>query len=99
MSSPLDSHCQTALLTLGQTSLLASFDLPVLVYIALQGLKVLVVKKRYVCSVFKYLCHLILLKKLFLILIDVYTASEFLYTNGTLQRVTIIELPTPLQPF
>jgi hypothetical protein len=57
MSSPLDSNAQTALLTLGQTGLLASFDLSVHVHVALQGLEVLVVKKCYVCAVFKDLCH------------------------------------------
>lgn len=57
MPSPLNSHTQTPLLTLGQTALFATFDLSVLVDVALQGLKVLVVKKCYVSPVLKNLCH------------------------------------------
>jgi len=53
----LDSYAQVALLTLGQTSLLTSLDLAVLVYVALQGLEILVVKVSYVCTVLKNLCH------------------------------------------
>ena len=61
MPSPLDSHAQMPLLTLGQTGLLALLDLSVLVNVTLQRLKVLVVKKGYVCPVFKNLCHYSLL--------------------------------------
>jgi hypothetical protein len=53
----LDSYAQVTLLTLGQAALLAGFDLAVLVYVALQGLEVLVVKVSYVSAVLKNLCH------------------------------------------
>jgi len=48
---------QLSLLALGQSGLFTRLYLPVLVDVALQGLKILVVKKRYVCLVFKYLSH------------------------------------------
>ena len=57
MTSALDSNAQMSLLTFGQTSLLASFNLPVYVYVSLQCLKIFVVKKGYVGSILKNLCH------------------------------------------
>jgi hypothetical protein len=48
---------QLPLFTFAQTGSLAGFDLSVLIDVALQGLKILVVKKRYVSPVFKYLSH------------------------------------------
>jgi hypothetical protein len=59
MSRPLDSHRQAPLLTLRQTGLLTGLYLPVNVNVPLQGLKVLVVKIRYISPVFKNLRHLI----------------------------------------
>jgi hypothetical protein len=59
--STLDGDAQTALLALGQASLLAGFYLPVDIHVTLQGLEVLVVKKRYVSLILKYLCHKLLL--------------------------------------
>jgi hypothetical protein len=57
MSGALDSHRQAALLVFAQTGLLASLDLTKLIYVALQGLEILVVKIRYVCLVLKNLSH------------------------------------------
>ena len=57
MTGALDSTCQLALLHFGQAGLLARLDLAILIYVALQGLKILVVKKRHVSAVFKNLCH------------------------------------------
>jgi hypothetical protein len=57
MPGALDGPGQLALFALGQAGALARLDLSILVDVALQGLKVLVVKKRYVCPVFKNLCH------------------------------------------
>ena len=56
----LNGNRQTALLVLLQASLFAGLYLAKLVYIALQGLEVLVVKICYVCLVFKNLRHNIL---------------------------------------
>src|SRR5256885_9223711 len=47
MPRPLDSDAQTALLAFGEARLLASFNLPVDVDVALQGLEILVVEKGY----------------------------------------------------
>jgi hypothetical protein len=63
----LDSGTQPTLLTFGQAGLLAGLDLSVLVHVALQGLEILVVKKRYIGPVLKYLCHCFLLKLLSLL--------------------------------
>jgi len=57
VTGALDSPGQLALFTFGQAGALARFNLAVLVDVALQGLKILVVKKRYVSPVFEYLCH------------------------------------------
>jgi len=53
----LDAGAQLTLLALSKASLLASFDLSVNIYVALQGLEVLVVKIWDVCLVLKNLCH------------------------------------------
>jgi hypothetical protein len=53
-----DCAGQLALFAFRQTGLFACLNLAVLVNVALQGLKILIVKIRYVCSMLKYLCHL-----------------------------------------
>ena len=57
MASAFDGASQLALFALGQAGLFARFYLPVLVDVALQGLKILVVKVSYVSPVFKNLRH------------------------------------------
>ena len=57
MTGSLDGYRQTALFMLLKPCFFALFNLPKLVNIALQGLKVLVVKICYVCPVFKNLRH------------------------------------------
>ena len=54
MAGPLDSLGQPALLAFCQAGLFAGLNLPVNVYITLQGLEVLIVKIWYIGSVFKY---------------------------------------------
>lgn len=61
MPSSLDSHAQAPLLAFAQAGFLACLDLAVLIYVALQGFEILMVKIRYVCSVLKNLRHLKLL--------------------------------------
>jgi hypothetical protein len=57
VASTLDGGAQATLLAFGKTGLLASFDLAVNIYVALQGLEVLVVKVSDVCLVLKNFSH------------------------------------------
>ena len=63
MPGALDGAGQLALFALGQAGALARFYLAVLVNVALQGFKILVVKIGYVGPVFKYLCQLFSLER------------------------------------
>ena len=57
MAGALDGAGQLTLLAFGKSGLFSLFNLSVLVYVALQGLKVLVVKESYVGLMLEYLCH------------------------------------------
>src|SRR3990167_490885 len=79
MSSPFDSSGQLALFALGQTGFFARFNLAVLVNVALQGLKILVVEVGYVGSVFENFCHFSILKR---DIVEVYRLVAYIFDNN-----------------